>query len=100
METLIPLVLILAGIGFFVWLNGREGKRQADGQPRLATWRLLLAALFGMTVLFSGGCSLIFVADSLNGNQFVGPGIVFLLGGIPFLLACLFLWLCLRRGIG
>ncbi len=98
----LPLLLLvgflLLGVGLFYWLRERERKRGADGQSRLATWRLVFASIFGLVALFAGGCSLLFVPDAIQGNQYVDPIAILVIGGIPFALAALLLWLSLRRG--
>lgn len=94
------LVLILIGGGIYYWLASREKKRVEAGQKRLATWRLLLASVFALVALFSGGCSLLFVPSAIRGDQYVDPAAVLVLGGVPFAVAALILWLSLRRGNG
>ena len=79
---------------------GREQARAEKGEPRLATWRILIASFFGLVVLFSGGCSLLFLPDALSGNQYIDPIAVLIIGGIPFAIACFIVWLSLRRGNG
>jgi hypothetical protein len=94
------LLFILLGIGIFLWLRAREQKRGEAGQPRLATWRLVFAAIFGLVALFAGGCSLLFVPDAVKGNQYIDPMAILVIGGIPFAVAALIVWLSLRRGNG
>jgi uncharacterized membrane-anchored protein len=91
------LLLLAIGAGLFFWLRSREGKRLAAGQSVLATWRLVLASVFGLVALFAGGCSLLFVPDALKGNQYVDPVAILIVGGIPFAVAALIVWLSLRR---
>jgi uncharacterized membrane protein YbhN (UPF0104 family) len=94
------LLMLAIGAGLFFWLRSREGKRQAAGQTSLATWRLVLASVFGLVALFSGGCSLLFVPDAVNGNPYVDPMAILVTGGIPFAVAAFIVWLSLRRGNG
>lgn len=94
------LIVILIGVGIFVLLLNREKARAAKGESRLATWRLILAALFGLVALFSGGCSLLFIPDLSSSNMYVDGTTVAVIGGIPFAIACLVVWLSLRRGNG
>lgn len=91
------LLMLAIGVGLFFWLRSREGKRQAEGQSTLATWRLVLASVFGLIALFAGGCSLLFVPDALKGNQYIDPVAILVIGGIPFAIAALIVWLSLRR---
>jgi hypothetical protein len=94
----LELVVLLLGIGVFLWLKAREDKRAAKGETRLATWRLVVASVFGLIALFSGGCSLFFLPNV--GNQYVDPAAILIVGGIPFAIAAFILWLSLRRGNG
>ena len=97
---LILLVLAAVGIGSFYWLLTRERQRSEAGQTRLATWRLVFAAVFGLIALFSGGCSLLFVPSAVRGDQYVDPVVILVIGGVPFAIAALVVWLSLRRGNG
>lgn len=91
-------IFLLVGLGFFLWLRSREDRRAEKGETRLATWRLMLATVFGLIALFAGGCSLLFLPEAITGNQYVDPAAILIIGGIPFAIAALLLWLCLRRG--
>jgi uncharacterized membrane protein YbhN (UPF0104 family) len=91
------LVFLLVGVGIFLWLRSREQKRAGSGQTSLATWRLVLATVFALVALFSGGCSLLFIPDAMKGTQYVDPAAVLVIGGVPFALSVLFLWLSLKR---
>ncbi len=94
------LLMLAIGTGSFFWLKSREGNRQASGQTSLATWRLVVASVFGLVALFAGGCSLLFLPDAVKGNQYVDPVAILVLGGIPFAIAAFIVWLSLRRGNG
>ena len=93
----IIIVLLAVGIGLFLWLRSREQGRAAAGQPRLATWRVLLAAFAALVMLFSGGCSLLFMPAAVRGDQYVGFSAILVMGGIPFAIALLVWWLSMRR---
>jgi hypothetical protein len=99
-SSFILIAFLAIGVGFFLWLRGREQKRETGGQSRLATWRLVVAAIFGLVALFSGGCSLLFVPSAAQGDVYVQPVAILIIGGIPFAVASFILWLCLRRGNG
>jgi uncharacterized membrane protein len=98
MPSSLVLVVIAIGAGLFYWLHSREKKREASGQSRLATWRLMLATLFGLIALFAGGCSLAFLPTALGGDAYVPVTLVLVIGVLPCGLAILFWWLSLRRG--
>jgi uncharacterized membrane protein len=97
MLSLIFLVVAI-GAGLFYWLNTREKKRVESGQSRLATWRLVLATLFGLVALFAGGCSLALIPSAMRGDQYVDSGAILVLGGVPFAVSAFIWWLSLRRG--
>jgi uncharacterized membrane protein YbhN (UPF0104 family) len=97
-SVLFLLAFLFLGVGIFYWLRERERKREAAGLPRLATWRLVFASAFALIALFSGGCSLLFVPDAVRGNQYIDPTAVLVIGGIPFAVAVVLLWLFLLRG--
>ncbi|MFO1034824.1 MAG: hypothetical protein U1E15_12400 [Hyphomicrobiales bacterium] len=90
-------IFLLIGAGIFIWLNAREKTRAEKGETRLAAWRLLLAAVFGLVALFSGGCSLLFLPSAFRGDQYADFAVIGVLGGIPFAVAALLIWLLLHR---
>lgn len=94
------LGLVVCGAILFFVLQRREQGLADKGSPRLATWRIILATVFGLVALFAGGCSLVFLPDALSGNQYIDPVAVLIIGGIPFAIACFIVWLSLRRGNG
>ena len=94
------IVFVLLAIGIFLWLLSREKKRAEKGGSRLANWRLVLATIFAMVALFSGGCSLLFIPDAIKGTQYIDPAAVLMIGGVPFAISVLLLWLSLRRREG
>lgn len=94
------VVLIVCGGILFSWLLRRDQDRVRKGETRIATWRLVLATFFGLIGLFAGGCSLIFLPDAMRGAQFIDLTTVLIVGGIPFAVALLIVWLSLRRGNG
>lgn len=91
------LALALLGVGIFLWLQSRERKRAEKGQSRLAGWRLALGTVAALVMVFSGGCSLLFLPDAIKGTQYIDPLAVLIVGGIPFALALLFFWLIMKR---
>jgi hypothetical protein len=95
-------LLILGAIGLSIWvlLERREKARVDNNLPRLAGWRLVIAAAAAIVMLFSGGCSLIFMAELFQGmgQQYFDIWVVLIVGGIPFLVGLLIWWLALRRG--
>lgn len=95
----VALVIGLAAV-LFLWLYRREQTRIGQGETSLPTWRLVVAAVFGLLAMFSGGCSLLFLPEAISGNQYVDPVAILVIGGIPFVLAALIVWLSLRRGKG
>lgn len=98
--VLFILALVLVGAGIFHWLRSREEKRTVAGQPRLSTWRLVLATIFGLVALFAGGCSMLFVPAAMQGDIYASPMAILIIGGIPFAVAAFIVWLSLRRGNG
>lgn len=53
--------MLLVVIGLHAWLSNREQKREAQGLPRHGGFRLALAVLAGLVILFSGGCGGLFL---------------------------------------
>jgi len=94
------VIPVVVGIGLFLWLQAREKQRALAGQSRLAVWRLVIAAIAGLVMLFSGGCSLMLVPDAMRGNQYVDPIAILVVGGVPFAVGLFIWWLSLRRGNG
>lgn len=97
--ALFSLVAIALGVVAAIWfaLERREKNLANAEAPRLARWRLGLAAVAGLLVLFSGGCSLFLVPSAMNGEQYVSFGAILVLGGGPLAFGVLVLWLTLRR---
>jgi hypothetical protein len=95
---LIWIVFLLLGVGFFLWRLSREKAIAAAGGTRIAGWRLVIASFMLLVLIFSGGCSLMFMPDAISGNQYVDPVAILVIGGIPFAIALLIFWLSLRRG--
>jgi hypothetical protein len=75
---------------------------QQTGQPsrRLPIWRVIVAVVFGLLAVFSGGCSLLFIPDVLRGNQYIDWSVVAVVGGVPFVISAVIVWLSLRAGKG
>ena len=98
----IPLLLFWALLWAF--LNWRENRRASAGLSRHSGPRLVFAAIAALTVLFSGGCSLAFLASWItNGtraNDYVTWEAIVILGGPPFAIGILVWWLAMRRKAG
>ena len=100
MLSLFVLILIAVGVVVWVVLDRREKARVSQGLPRHAGIRLVFAAAAALVMLFSGGCSLIFLASmsqSSRGEQYVNLPVIMVLGGPPFLVGVLVWWLVMRR---
>lgn len=61
----------------------------------LGALRIVLAIVGIAAALFSGGCSLLILSDGMGIWQFV-----LVLGGAPFALGLLVIWMALRLGRG
>lgn len=96
--TALAIVAVVAGI--WAALNWRENARAAKGLPRHSGIRLVVAAAALLLLVFSGGCSLLFVPAAVRGDQYVDPMAVLVLGGIPFAVGVLLFWLSMRRNTG
>lgn len=89
------LGLVLLGVLLWWLLDRHESRRAAVGQPRRSGPRLVFAAAALLTMLFSGGCSLLF---GLNADGLYVTWVsVLLFGGPPFLIGLLVWWLAMRR---
>jgi hypothetical protein len=97
---LLVFVIGLLGLAAVLWflLERHENRRALSGKPRHSSARLLIAAVALLLLLFSGGCSLLFLADmSRPGPTYVTWEAVAVLGGIPFAVGLLIWWLAMRR---
>jgi hypothetical protein len=98
----IPLLLLWALLWAF--LNWREKRRAGAGLPRHSGPRLIFAAIAALTVLFSGGCSLVFlsswIANGTRANDYVTWEAIAILGGPPLVIGILVWWLAMRRKSG
>jgi len=92
----------LIGLGAVLWwlLDRHEARRAGNGKPRHGGLRLLIAAAALLLMLFSGGCSLLFIGDMLTragGERYVTWEAVAVIGGVPFVAGLLVWWLSMRR---
>ena len=95
MLAVMLLGLVLLGIVIFVLLDRHEKRRLAAGATRHSGLRLAFAALAMLTMLFAGGCSLLF-AINMDGTYVSLPAIL-VFGGPPFAVGLLVWWLSMRR---
>ncbi len=96
--------LIFAGGLIWVFFNWRENRRAGAGLPRHSGLRLIFVAIAALTALFSGGCSLIFlaswIANGTRANDYVTWEAIAVFGGPPFVIGLLIWWLVMRRKPG
>jgi cyanate permease len=94
------LILGLLALGALLWwlLDRHEKRRAAAGKARHSGLRLIFAAAALLVMLFSGGCSLLFLAH-MDGAYVTLPAIL-VIGGPPFLAGLLVWWLAIRRKSG
>ncbi len=95
-------ILFLLAVGAAIWfaLDRREKSRAALGHPRIGGIRLIFAAAAAILMLFSGGCSLLIMADLMQGRggqQYVDVPTVLIIGGLPFVIGLVIWWLSMRR---
>jgi hypothetical protein len=98
-----PAAIIIIGalvlLGVLWWLLDRhERRRAASGLPRHSGLRVLVAACGLLTMLFAGGCAVLFLAN--KDGVYVTWQAVALFAGPPFLAGLLAGWLSLRRKAG
>ena len=95
------LVLLMAVLCIWYFLDRREKARLEKGLPRHSALRLIFAAFAILTVLFSGGCGGLFlfswIADGMSSNNYIGWEIIAVLSLPPLLVGLLVWWLALRR---
>lgn len=97
MTQLLPLIAGLVGLAAVLWflLERHENRRAAAGLPRHGGIRLVIAAVALLVLLFSGGCSLLFLIN--QDGAYVTWEAVAVLGGIPFAVALAIWWIAMRR---
>lgn len=98
----IAAIVAVIAIAHFALTIAREKRRATEGKSRFGVIRMLLAAVAAGVAIFSGGCSLFFLADlSVTGpQQYLDWTVVLIVGGIPFAIAALIWWLSMWRGNG
>jgi hypothetical protein len=90
----------LLGLLAVLWylLERHENRRAIAGKPRHSSLRLVFAAVALLLLLFSGGCSLLFLVDmSRSSGSYVTWEAVAVLGGTPFVVGLVVWWLAMRR---
>ncbi len=96
--SLLIIVPLILGVVLWVLLDRHEKRREAAGLPRHGGLRLVFAAAALLTVLFSGGCALLFLIN--QDGQYVTWEAVAVLAGPPFAVGLLVCWLAMRRKAG
>ena len=94
------ILLLIAGlilVGATVWflLERHENRREAAGLPRHSTLRLIFGTAALLTMLFSGGCGLLFLAN--QDGMYVTWQSVGIIAGPPLAVGFLVWWLAMRR---
>ena len=91
------LVLGALALGAVLWwlLDRHEKRRAAAGKPRHSALRLVFGAAALLTILFSGGCGLLFLIN--QDGLYVTWQAVSVIAGIPFAVGLLVWWLVMRR---
>lgn len=95
MESLLIIGPILLAVAIWVLLDRHEKRRVAAGLPRHGGIRLVFAAAALLTVLFSGGCALLFLMN--QDGTYVNVPVVSVIAGPPFAVGLLVWWLAMRR---
>ncbi len=85
-------------LGAVLWwlLDRHEKRRAAAGKPRHSALRLVFGAAALLTILFSGGCGLLFLIS--QDGLYVTWEAVSVIAGTPFAVGLLVWWLVMRRG--
>jgi hypothetical protein len=90
-------VLGLLALGAVLWwlINRHENRRLAAGLSRHSGLRIGFAAAALLTMLFSGGCAVLFGINM--DNLYVTPASIMVFAGPPFAIGLLVWWLAMRR---
>ena len=91
---LIAGLLVLGAVLWFL-LERHEARRAAGGLPRHSTLRLIFGAAALLTILFSGGCGLLFLVN--QDGSYVTWEAVAVLAGPPLVVGVFVWWLAMRR---
>lgn len=94
--TGVILVLLVLGCVLYWLLDRHETRRMNAGQPRHSVLRIVFGAAALLTMLFSGGCGLLFLIN--QDGLYVTWEAVAVLAGPPFAIGLLVWWLAMRRG--
>ena len=101
--SLIVLAIIAVAVAWFL-LDRREDRRRAAGLSGHGGIRLMFAAAAMLLMIFSGGCSAIFlwgwIADGAPSSGYVTWEAIAVLGGPPFAAGLIVWWLSMRRKSG
>lgn len=94
------ITLFIAGLlalGAVLWwlLDRHEKRREAAGKPRHSALRLVFGAAALLTILFSGGCGLLFLIN--QDGLYVTWQTVAIIAGPPLAVGLLVWWLAMRR---
>jgi len=97
--SFIILGLLLLTAALWMLLERHETRRAAAGKSRHSGFRLLIAAIGILTVLFSGAIALLFFSElhTSGGKQIVDGPVVLLICGPPLAIGLLIWWLAMRR---
>jgi hypothetical protein len=102
--TSLIIILIAAAIAVWGLLEWRERRRAQGGQSRHGPLRLIFAAMAALTILFSGGCAVLFLSDwigrGMPQNDYVSPAAIAVFSLPPLLVGILVWWLAMRRKSG
>ena len=91
-------ILVLIALWAVLWwlLDRHEKRRIANGKPRHSAVRILFASAALLTILFSGGCGLLFLIN--QDGLYVTWQAVSIIAGPPLAAGVFVWWLAMRRG--
>lgn len=102
--TSLIIILIVIAVAIWALLEWRDRRRAQTGLARHNPLRLIFAAMAVLTVVFSAGCSLLFLSDwirrGMPSNDYTSPEAIAILGLPPLVVGFLVLWLAMRRKSG